>query len=225
MNFDETPEELLSPPEKRLTETLITQQPRKHSRTLVLSTLIFVVMFTQAYWLDIGHLSAFMPASQSSVFGQWQIWRIFTATLIHANVGHLLSNLYMLGILSFFVYGYFGLGIFPFSSFLVAALVNLISIYTYAPQIRLLGASGWVYVLGGFWLSMHLFIQRQYPLSNRTIRVIGIALLIFFPTSFEANTSYRTHFIGFIAGIVMAILYFSINKRAIRAKESYQLIP
>jgi rhomboid protease GluP len=129
----------------------------------------------------------------------------------------------MLWIFSYFVYGYFGFTVFPFVSFLVAAVVNAFAIMSYAPDMQLLGASGLVYVLGGFWLTMYFFIQRQYSTVNRFMRVTGIALMIFWPTSFAPTTSYRTHALGFVAGIIMAGFYFYKNRQAVRSYEVYKV--
>lgn len=216
------PDELIVPPEKRMVGSFITGAPVRSSLFATLSFLGFIVLISQLYWINFLGLAEYLPAIHSKVFNQWQWWRVFTATLIHGDLGHLVSNLYMLGIFSFFVYGYFGLSVYPFYTFLGAGLVNLVSIYTYAPNVRLLGASGLVYLLGGFWLTLYLFIQRQYTVSRRLMRVFGLALMVFFPTSFEATTSYRTHFIGFLVGVVMAVFYFLLNKKKIRAKESFQ---
>lgn len=222
MDFDTIPEELITPPERRLTKTLITRKPHASSLGVTLFFLLTVIFTSQFYWIDPLQWAEFMPAVQSKVFVDGQWWRVFTAILIHGDLGHLASNLYMLGIFSFFVYGYFGFYVYPIYTFLGAGFVNLIAISTYAPNVRLLGASGLVYLLGGFWLTLYLFIQRQHKVSSRIMRVMGMALMVFFPTSFEATTSYRTHFIGFAVGAIMALFYFIKNKKKIREKETYQ---
>lgn len=220
---EDIPEELNSEPEERLTSTLINEKPRRDSLWVSFVILLFITLMTQLYWYNIGGLADLLPSVKNKIFidGQW--WRIFTSTLIHSNLGHLLSNLYMLGIFSFFVYGHFGAKIHPLFTFLGAGIVNLIAISTYSGDTRLLGASGLVYLLGGFWLTLYLFIQRQFPFMNRFLRVCGIALMVFFPTSFESTTSYRTHFIGFVVGISMALLYFVFNFKKIRKHEKYQI--
>jgi rhomboid protease GluP len=222
MDDYEIPEELISPPERRLTGTMITRKIYKNSAPLTALFLLIVVLFSQFYWLNSFNLSTYLPAVHEEIIGHNQWWRVFTSTLIHADGGHLLSNLYMLGILSFFCYGYFGFLVYPVYTFLGAGFVNYIAILTYPPYVHLLGASGLVYLLGGFWLTLYLFIQRQYSISKRLVRVLGIALMIFFPTSFEQTTSYRTHFIGFLVGISMSVFYFLLNKQKIRSHELYE---
>ncbi len=224
MDIDDLPVELLTPPEKRLVQTMITLKPASKSLVVTLSMVLFITLFSQLYWMNWGGFSHFLPAINQKIFVEGQIWRLFSAILIHGDLGHLASNMYMLGILSYFVYGYFGRAVYPFGTFIGAGFVNLISVYTYPAHVQLLGASGWVYLLGGFWLTMYLFIQRQYHFSRRLVRVFGIALMVFFPTTFEATTSYRTHFIGFVIGAAMGITYFYKNRKNIRNFEAHRLI-
>lgn len=208
--------------EKRLVKTLITGRPSKNAFFIATCTAMLISLVTWFYWQNTGDLAHYLPAVNAQIFQHSQWWRIFTAVLIHADIEHLLSNLYMLWILSFFIFGYFGFRIFPLASYLISALVNLLAIKTYPPDIELLGASGWVYVLGGFWLTMYVFIQRQYPVMNRLLRVTGIALVVFLPSTFAPTTSYRTHAIGFLLGVAMGIFYFIKNKKQIRNKEVYK---
>jgi rhomboid protease GluP len=221
---DDLPEELKALPEKRLAKTLIEQAPHPKSAWVALISILFVTLVTQVYWSHIFAIHEKLPVSSSLVFDQLELWRLFTATLIHANIGHLLSNLYMLGIFSYFIYGYYGSSIFPLLSFFFAGAVNLLTIWSYPPEVRLLGASGWVYLLGGFWLTMYIFIQRKYSFGHRLLRATGMALMVFFPTSFEPTTSYRAHFIGFIFGILLAICYFTSHHKTIRSKEVFEII-
>ncbi len=164
------------------------------------------VLLSEFYWRQ-DSFSKLLSATGTQVFEAHQYWRIFTAVFIHADVKHLISNMYMLSILGYFVSGYFGFWVFPVGTTLLAGFVNLISLYTYAPNVNLLGASGLVYLLAGFWFAMYVIIERHRPLSARLLRVIGVALAVLFPTTFEPDVSYRTHFIGFIIGVLFALPY------------------
>lgn len=224
MDATEIPEELLSPPETRLTGTKITKKPHPGSFAVSFCFLLGITLVTQLYWVNWNGWADYLPAVNRLIFDEGQFWRALTAVFIHADLGHLLSNLYMLGILSFFVYGYFGFWAYPVYGFAGATLVNLISVWTYPADVRLLGASGLVYLLGGFWLGLYFFIQRQHSWVSRSLRVAGMALMVFFPSTLEPTTSYRTHFIGFVVGLVMAIIYFYKNKASIREEETYKTI-
>ncbi len=209
--------------ENRLISTIITGKPHTQSLWVALLT-IFVISLvtTQVYWNDIFGLADKLPAINKKIFSNYEWWRPFTAIFIHADAKHLLSNMYMLGIFSFFVYGYFGFTVYPIISYFIAGIVNVLAVFTYPADVRLLGASGLVYVLGGFWLCMYFLIQRQYRVFNRLLRVFGIALIIFFPSTFSPTTSYRTHAIGFIFGILMGTIYFYKKCNLIRAHEVYR---
>ena len=210
--------------EKRLIGTRITGKPAPFSAFASLFTILLMGVTTQMYWQNWWGLAEFMPAVNKGIFVDDQWWRAFTATFIHADMGHYLSNMYMLGIFSFFIFGYFGVKAFPLWTVAGATAVNVLSIMTYPAETRLLGASGLVYVLGGWWLCMYFIIQRQYSYLNRSFRVIGTALMVFFPTTFVPTTSYRTHAIGFAVGVVTAILYFWIHRKDIRASEQYKTL-
>lgn len=211
--------------EPRLVGTLITGQPNGNSFYMAAVTVIIVSLTTLFYWLSPESWANLMPAMNRAVFQEHQWWRVFTAIFIHADLEHLLSNLLMLGVFSFFIYGYFGFKIFPMVSLGLAALVNVITILSYRPETGLLGASGLVYVLGGYWLTMYFFIQRQFPWLNRLIRVVGVGLMMFAPTSFVPTTSYTAHGYGFVLGVIAAVIYFFLNKNGIRHHEIYQALP
>jgi rhomboid protease GluP len=210
--------------EKRLIATMITGKPRNESFVITAATLALMLLATLFYWSDPLGWSQFLPAIRQPIFANGEWWRIFTAIFIHADWDHFFSNMYMLAFFSFFVFGYFGFGVFPLLSFFTAGIVNLLSISTYPPDVTLLGSSGLVYLLGGFWLTLYFFIQRQYGITNRLLRVVGIGAVIFFPTSFVPATSYRTHAIGFVFGTLMALAYFIKNKKKIQAYEVYKVI-
>ena len=208
--------------EKRLVKTLLSRKPSSNAIIVAALTVLFMTLMTFFYWNAPAAWGALLPAIKLEIFQHGQLWRIFSAIFVHADIEHLLSNMYMLFIFSFFVYGYFGGGVYPALSLVVAGLVNAVAISTYAADAELIGASGLVYILGGFWLTLYVFIQRQYSVLNRLMRVTGIAFVIFLPSTFVPTTSYRTHAIGFAAGVIMGIIYFRRNKIVIRANEIYK---
>lgn len=214
--------EISQPPviaEERLIGTMITRRPSRQAFLVATSATFIITLTTVFYWKDSMHLSQYFAAIHEKIFSEGQTWRIFSAIFAHADLAHLLSNLYMLWIFSYFVFGYFGFGVFPAMSLILSGVVNALASYSYPPDVELIGASGWVYLLGGFWLTMYFVIQRQYKVGNRIMRVLGIGFMIFLPSTFSPTTSYRTHAIGFVFGIAMALAYFAKYKSKIRAYE------
>lgn len=208
--------------EKRLVGTMITGKPKPASLITAVLTVGLMILATFLFWWLPPSWADLFPAVKHAVHQEHQWWRLLTAVFIHSDLEHLLSNMLMLGIFSFFIYGYFGTVIFPTISFLLAALVNFLTIQSYGPETALLGASGLVYILGGFWLAIYFFIQRQYLPTMRLIRVVGVALMMFAPTTFVATTSYMAHGYGLVFGVMAAGIYFLINKKSIRQFELYQ---
>ena len=200
-------------------ETYLSRSPRSTSALITLTMIGIVCISSVVYWSNFWDLSSSLPVSRTDVFANYEFWRLFTAMGIHADMGHLLSNLFALAILSYLLYGFFGPWVFPTLTTLLGAGVNLISIWTYPANTRLLGASGVVYLMAGFWLTSYLLIHRKYSLSDRILRCSGFSLILLVPSSMDPTVSYRTHFIGFVLGVGGAALLFICRKRWFRAFE------
>lgn len=186
---------------------------RPDANGLIYSLIVVFIcaLISQLYWTD-HPLAKFLTATPKQVFEEFEFWRVFTTMFTHSDAKHLLSNIYMVGILGYLVGGYFGFIIFPFISIILGAVVNVISLFTYEPNVVLVGASGLVYVLAGFWFTMFVLIDSPRPLWIRFMRATGVSLVILFPTTFEPEVSYRTHAIGFIIGILFALPYSVVYK-------------
>ncbi len=190
----------------------LSKRPDANGLIYSLIVLLLCTITSQLYWRD-HWISPYLTATPTQVFEKLELWRVFTTMFTHSDAKHLLSNLYMLGILGVLVGGYFGFIIFPLASFVLGGIVNIISLLTYQPNVTLLGASGLVYVLAGFWFTMFVLIDSPRPLFIRLMRAIGVSLVILFPTTFEPEVSYRTHAIGFIVGVLFALPYSVIYKK------------
>lgn len=193
----------------------LSRRPASGSFLIAAGTILFIGIISQLYWENWGSLADLLPGSATQVFEQHEYWRLFTATLIHGDWQHFLSNAYMLGILGFFVYGYFGFSVFPFYSYVLAGLVNALSLLTYPANVKLIGASGWVYLLAGTWLTLYILIERNRPLFRRLMRATGVGAVILLPSTFEPQTSYRAHAIGFAVGVALGFVVFALRKKQI----------
>lgn len=189
----------------------LSKRPDANGLIYSLIVLLLCTVTSELYWRD-HWISSNLTATPKQVFEDFEFWRVFTTMFTHADAKHLLSNLYMLGILGVLVGGYFGFIIFPLISIILGAGVNIISLLTYSPNVVLLGASGLVYLMAGFWFTMFVLVDSPRPLLVRLMRATGVSLVILFPTTFEPEVSYRTHAIGFIVGLVFALPYSVIYK-------------
>ena len=127
--------------------------------------------------------------------------------------------LWLLLVLAFLLYGYYGGAVYPGLTFVFGALVTGLSLRTYPAQTWLVGASGIVYLMAGFWLALYLMLERRLSLGKRLVRAIGFGFIVLVPTAFEPAVSYRTHLIGFLGGVAFAIVYFQKHKERFRAAE------
>jgi membrane associated rhomboid family serine protease len=101
----------------------------------------------------------------------------------------------------------------------LGALTSALTLQTYPSDVDLIGASGMVYLMVGFWLIQYVFIERRLTLSIRLLRAFGFVLAALMPTSFEKNVSYRTHAIGFLVGCAFGLVYYVANFKRFRRAE------
>ena len=115
-----------------------------------------------------------------------------------------------------------GFWVYPLLTLALGSLVNYLSLLTYPPGVRLVGSSGLVYLMAGFWLTMYILVERRITLGRRLLHGLGVGLIVLMPSAFQATVSYRTHAFGLAIGIVSAMAYFLFWKPAIRAAEEVE---
>lgn len=203
----------------RIVQTALTKPPRPTAAIVAFFALLCLVIGANLGWSSLSQAPEWMPATRALVFEKGEFWRLFTTLFVHGDFGHLAANSLLYFILAYFLYGHFGFVLFPVTAWLLAIPMTAIALLTYRADTQLIGASGLVHLMGGLWLSLYFFIARNLSLTQRTLRAGGVMLGIFFPTSFEPTTSYRTHFIGLGLGLVCGSIYYLLNWRSFRAAE------
>tara|TARA_B100000886_G_scaffold50920_1_gene31312 strand:- start:131 stop:736 length:606 start_codon:yes stop_codon:yes gene_type:complete len=181
--------------------------------------LISVFIFTDLIGVIDKEYFYFVPRLISN-----QPYRIFTSTLIHADLNHLLSNLggiiitryflMRLGIESRFFYLKFSL-ICSFLNFFIIWVYEKILEYFFNvyPNYVTLGFSGIIYALFGFllltsfygksyFLAKKIGLKSNYEVQkmSKTICLIGLIL------SFLPGVSLLGHISGFIAGCFLFLI-------------------
>lgn len=165
-------------------------------------------------------LSPLMDAARAQVFEHGEIWRLWTTLFAHADEKHLLSNAFLFFILGIFLRGHFGASVFPLMAFLWGGVINAFALWTMSGQASLIGASGVVFWMGGVWLSLYFLLDRRRTLVQRTLRAVGVGLLLFMPAeAFDPSISYRTHLIGFLLGLVWGTLVYLWRRQEFLAAE------
>lgn len=204
-------------------ETFLSRKPERSSSLAGLASIVTIFVSSVIYWENRWNLAQWLPASGETVIHQHQYWRLLTGILVHSDFMHFFSNSIPLAFFSSLLYGYFGLAIFPLLMLALGCLIHLISIMTYPPDATLVGASGVVYCMAGFWLTLFVLIERRYSIANRLMRSIGFFLIVFVPSAFDPSVSYRSHAIGFVCGILSAALYFVKNRKRLREADIFEL--
>lgn len=211
--------------EKELISNYLDRQHYKRGIIFSLGFIIVCFLFSFYFW-HLENISAssndFLIASPSNLFIKKEWWVAFTTTFLHADLGHLLSNSFMLFIMGYFVSSYYGPLVHPVLSFIIGGgLCNYIVLSTLEKNTSLLGASGVVYYLWGVWQVLYLFIQRHLTLNRRLMKVTAVNLFLLFPSYFDPHISYLAHATGFLLGTVSGALIFFMKKNFFYAHEIY----
>lgn len=187
-------------------QTWLSREPRGESLLVAAAMTFLLVAGSLLGWSSFGEK---LEASGEAVFAQREIWRLWTTIFVHGDAAHLLSNAFLFFIFGFFLYGYFGWRLFPAAALFWGGLANLTVLGTYNPDTSLIGASGVVYWMGGTYLVLYFFLSRQKNTWHRWLRSAGVALLLFAPSeTFIPNVSHRTHFAGFVLGLVFGLTHY-----------------
>lgn len=205
--------------------TWLSRRPHRDSQVVTWASLLLLVLGCLAQWNNLYGMAELWPASRAAVFERGEYWRLWTSLFTHGDLGHLVANSLLFYILGFFLYGYFGAALFPGMAFLMGGLINTISVYTYPPDVRLIGASGVVSWMGGAWLVLYFLINTKLSRTQRGLRSLGVALMLFAPAeAFDPKVSYRTHMIGIVVGVMSGALYYRWHRKKFRRAEVRETI-
>jgi membrane associated rhomboid family serine protease len=200
-------------------ETHLSRKPKRGSLWVALAGFLVLLAVSLAYWFDLFGIARWLPAVPNKVLQNGEVWRLLTSIGTHSDFRHFLGNGIAFGVLSFLLYGYFGGMVYPVLTWTLGALVTGLSLATYPPETRLVGASGVVYLMAGFWLTMYLYIERRLTIGKRIFRALGFSLIVLVPTVWDPLVSYRSHGIGFAAGVALGVIYFVRKKDELRRAE------
>jgi len=168
----------------------------------VLLTFVFYWLSNQRGTIEVAGI----VNGDSVAGGEW--WRLFTATLLHANIAHLAANAGFGILLLGLAMGRYGTGLGLLGAFLAGAAGNVVSWLAHGNEFRGLGASGVVMgALGLITVQSPFNPSRKYPQTIRVILagvVAGVMLFVLLGVS--PDTDVVAHFGGFTAGIAIGFL-------------------
>jgi rhomboid protease GluP len=205
-----------------ITGTRLSQKPQDNSVLIAVTSVLIMLAVSLFCWREGAAFCDQLAAVPEKVLVSGEYWRLLTAMALHVDIEHFFWNAVLFALFSFLLYGYFGFWVYPLLTLALGSLVNYLSLLTYPPGVRLVGSSGLVYLMAGFWLTMYILVERRITLGRRLLHGLGVGLIVLMPSAFQATVSYRTHAFGLAIGIVSAIVYFLFWKPAIRAAEEVE---
>lgn len=134
--------------------------------------------------------------------GEW--WRLFTATTLHGDVGHLAVNVTTGFLLVGLAMGAYGPGLGLLSAYLAGVGGNLAGLFLYGGNHQSLGASG--VVLGALGLITAESIgPRGIAVREFIVRGLcgGFLLLVLLGLSPDPRTDVLAHVGGFVSGVIL----------------------
>ena len=213
---------VLETPAVRIKRTMLSEPPRDESLLVAVISVMLLLFFSMICWRE-PEWFQLLEAIPRQVRVEGEYWRLFTAIAVHADLRHFLANALFFTFFTYLLYGYFGVWVHPFGMLILGAFTNYCSLLTYSPDTRLVGASGVVYLMAGFWLTLYVLIERTRSFSRRLLHAVGVGLVVLIPTNLSPEVSYRTHAIGCGTGVLAAVGYFQFRKRKIRSREVFEM--
>ncbi len=182
--------------------------PRFTILLIAVNVLIFIVMIFGGKWAILSDWALIIP--QTAQQGEW--YRVFTAFWLHFDFEHIVSNMFMLGVLGSRMEIDTGRKGFLICYLLSGLGGNLFSLFLHriaGETVIAVGASGAIYGLIGLLLAEVLF--KGSPINGIGIgRIIIMIVFMIYSSVINESIDFAAHagglFSGFIAGTVIVKL-------------------
>jgi rhomboid protease GluP len=207
----------------RVKRTLLSRAPASKSNRWPVAVLLVFMLVSALFWRG-GTVSDLLSASREQIFSQHQYWRLLTTIGAHEDLVHFGSNALLFFIFGYLLNGYFGALAFPVLSLIFGVIINLIVLYLYPEHSVLIGASGVVYWMAGFWITLYGFVERSHSVAIRLLRMMGVALILLVPQEFQIHVSYLAHAVGFALGVFAGSVYFVLSRKEIRKADEWEIL-
>ncbi len=190
--------------------------PKKPVLTYLLVS-INVIMFLFLYLYPQGDYIKSLLVNNSLLVKSGEIYRLFTSMFLHADVTHLIFNMYALFVVGPQVERYYGKRRFAFIYFISGLLGSLFSCVFSGDYVFSLGASGAIFGLFGSiaYFTYYYRATLQGLLRSQIVPVIVINLVIGF---LIPGIDVSAHIGGLIGGILTS-MFIGIGDKGRRSDE------
>jgi len=200
-------------------ENYLSHRKYNNPKVVAVGMLALIIIISNIHW---SQSTLFDFSANYNSVKNLDILKLITSSFIHADIKHLLSNSLMYFILTYFIYSFFGAFYSILLPVIAGTFINYVTLLYYGEGSSLIGASGIVYYMWGFWLYLYFRIQTQMSIMLRILRVGAIFLILLLPTQFDPNTSYFAHYFGFFTGLIIGTFYYFLHSDKIRQYTFYE---
>jgi rhomboid protease GluP len=198
------------------------QQPIRWTGLLLDWRVVFCLLpLVGIFWVDdvaglVDLKSAGLMDVEAVRRGEW--WRLFTAVTLHANLGHLVSNLVSGVLLLGLAMGSYGAGKALLASFLAGVGGNLAGLLFLEAPHRSLGASGLVLGALGLLTVQSLKLWRAGESHRRLAgRAIAAGCLLLVVLGLNPQSDVLAHVGGFVTGCLLGTALVFLPEKWMRS--------
>ena len=187
--------------------------------TILVAVNVVVFLVSDLFLFDRQEEIAYYMALNSFLVFKGEYWRLLTSMFYHFGMDHLVCNMLMLVVLGLMLEPFFGriryLVLYFVSGFVAdgaSILYNSIIRKESGAFVFSAGASGAVYGLIGAFAAIFL-VQRERLSSQEKQRLAFALLFLLLGSIFDTGVGHDAHFGGFLAGIVLGVIYCAGMKK------------
>ncbi len=147
----------------------------------------------------------------SAAVSKGEFWRLATATCLHGDLAHLMSNITIGVALLGLTMGGFGTGVGLLAAFIAGIGGNVFTWLLY-PEHRSLGASGMVMACVGLLAAQVFGFRKQPGAWKYSVTAMLGGVMLFVLLGLNPTTDVLAHFGGFISGLALGCVLLMIPR-------------
>jgi len=177
----------------------LTVKSIKEARLTLALLSVNIILFFIFSTLNYFEVFYSMILINENVVNQFEIWRLFTSMFIHADLSHLVSNMFGLLLFGSYVEQVFKKFHFVLIYFISGLVGNVFTLLLFPLNTISYGASGALFGLIGA-----SFITILYEKDRMLLTIALMYLLYFIVSSFAPNINLWAHLFGLLTGLLIS---------------------